>query len=282
MAAAGAAAGAGKKLALGALGAFSGVGAAVAYKLDQSVKADLTLHPPHLHWSHSGLLDSLDHSSIRRGFQVYKQVCAACHSLRYMAYRNLVGVSHTELEAKTEAEESQVQDGPDESGEMFMRPGKLSDYFPKPFANDAAAAAANNGAIPPDLSYIVLARHGNEDYIYHLLNGYCDPPAGIELRDGQHFNPYYPGGAIGMGAPLYNEIIEYDDGTPATLSQLAKDVCTFLTWTASPEHDMRKKMSIKGLGMLTILATLCYYVKRHKWSMIKSRKLFYTPKVPTS
>jgi len=282
MAAAGAAAGVGKKLALGAVGAFSGVGAAVAYKLDQSVKADLTLHPPHLHWSHSGLLDSLDHTSIRRGYQVYKQVCAACHSLRYMAYRNLVGVSHTELEAKTEAEESQVQDGPDESGEMFMRPGKLSDYFPKPFANDAAAAAANNGAIPPDLSYIVLARHGNEDYIYHLLNGYCDPPAGIELRDGQHFNPYYPGGAIGMGAPLYNEIIEYDDGTPATLSQLAKDVCTFLTWTASPEHDMRKKMSIKGLGMLTILATLCYYVKRHKWSMIKSRKLFYTPKVPTS
>jgi len=282
MAAAGAAAGVGKKLAMGAVGAFSGVGAAVAYKLDQSVKADLTLHPPHLHWSHSGLLDSLDHSSIRRGYQVYKQVCAACHSLRYMAYRNLVGVSHTELEAKTEAEEVQVQDGPDESGEMFMRPGKLSDYFPKPFANDAAAAAANNGAIPPDLSYIVLARHGNEDYIYHLLNGYCDPPAGIELRDGQHFNPYYPGGAIGMGAPLYNEIIEYDDGTPATLSQLAKDVCTFLTWTASPEHDMRKKMSIKGLGMLTILATLCYYVKRHKWSVIKSRKLVYTPKVPTS
>jgi len=282
MAAAGAAAGVGKKLAMGAVGAFSGVGAAVAYKLDQSVKADLTLHPPHLHWSHSGLLDSLDHSSIRRGYQVYKQVCAACHSLRYMAYRNLVGVSHTELEAKTEAEEVQVQDGPDESGEMFMRPGKLSDYFPKPFANDAAAAAANNGAIPPDLSYIVLARHGNEDYIYHLLNGYCDPPAGIELRDGQHFNPYFPGGAIGMGAPLYNEIIEYDDGTPATLSQLAKDVCTFLTWTASPEHDMRKKMSIKGLGMLTILATLCYYVKRHKWSVIKSRKLVYTPKVPTS
>merc|ERR1711974_515309 len=109
-----------------------------AYKLDQSVKADLTLHPPHLHWTHSGLIDSLDHASIRRGYQVYKQVCAACHSLRYMAYRNLVGVSHTEADAKAEAEEVQVQDGPDESGEMFMRPGKLSDYFPKPFANDAA------------------------------------------------------------------------------------------------------------------------------------------------
>jgi len=274
--------GAGKKAALAALGAFSGVGAAVAYKLDQSVKADLTLHPPHLHWSHSGLIDSLDHTSIRRGYQVYKQVCAACHSMRYMAFRNLVGVSHTELEAKAEAEEVQVQDGPDESGEMFMRPGKLSDYFPKPFANDAAAAAANNGAIPPDLSYIVLARHGNEDYIYHLLNGYCDPPAGIDLREGQNFNPYYPGGAIGMAPPLYNEIIEYDDGTPATLSQLSKDVVTFLTWTASPEHDMRKKMAIKGLSMLGILMGITYYIKRHKWSVIKSRKILYTPKVPSS
>jgi ubiquinol-cytochrome c reductase cytochrome c1 subunit len=282
MAAAGVAMGAGKKAALAALGAFSGVGAAVAYKLDQSVKADLTLHPPHLHWSHSGLIDSLDHASIRRGYQVYKQVCAACHSMRYMAFRNLVGVSHTELEAKAEAEEVQVQDGPDEAGEMFMRPGKLSDYFPKPFANDAAAAAANNGAIPPDLSYIVLARHGNEDYIYHLLNGYCDPPAGIDLREGQNFNPYFPGGAIGMAAPLYNEIIEYDDGTPATLSQLSKDVCTFLTWTASPEHDMRKKMAIKGLSMLGILMGITYYIKRHKWSVIKSRKILYTPKIASS
>jgi len=279
MAATGVAMGAGKKAALAALGMFSGVGGAVAYKLDQSVRADLTLHPPHLAWSHSGPMDSLDHASIRRGYQVYKQVCAACHSLRYLAYRNLVGVSHTEAEAKAEAEESQCLDGPDESGEMFMRPGKLSDYFPKPFPNDAAAAAANNGAIPPDLSYIVLARHGGEDYIYHLLNGYCDPPAGIELREGQNFNPYFPGGAIGMGAPIYNEIIEYDDGTPATQSQLAKDVCTFLTWTASPEHDMRKKMAIKALSIMALLGGFSYYLKRHKWSVIKSRKIFYTPKV---
>jgi len=271
--------GLGKKAALTALGMFSGVGGAVAYKLDQDVKAELTLHAPSLAWSHSGPIDSLDHASIRRGYQVYKQVCAACHSMRYLAYRNLVGVSHTETEAKAEAEESQALDGPDESGEMFMRPGKLSDYFPRPFANDAAAAAANNGAIPPDLSFITLARHGGEDYIYHLLNGYCDPPAGIELREGQNFNPYFPGGAIGMGAPLYNEIIEYDDGTPATQSQLSKDVCTFLTWAASPEHDMRKRMAIKCLSMLTIMAGLSYYIKRSKWSVVKSRKIFYTPKV---
>merc|ERR1739848_557865 len=171
-----------------------------------------------------------------------------------------------------------VDDGPDQDGNMFTRPGKLSDYFPRPFVNDAAAAAANNGAIPPDLSYITLARHGGEDYVYHLLNGYTDPLEGIELREGQYFNPYYPGGALGMAPPLYNEIIEYEDGTPATLSQLAKDVSTFLTWTASPEHDMRKKMAIKGHSMLGLLMGITYYIKRHKWSAIKSRKILYTPK----
>jgi len=259
--------------------AAAGVAGGVTYTLDQEVRADLTLHPPHLPWSHGGMIDSLDHASIRRGYQVYKQVCAACHSMRYLAFRNLTGVSHTEEEVKAMAEEDQFLDGPDEAGEMFERPGKPSDYFPKPFANDAAAAAANNGAIPPDLSFITLARHGNEDYIYHLLNGYCDPPAGIELREGQYFNPYFPGGAIGMAPPIYNEIIEYDDGTPATQSQLAKDVCTYLTWAASPEHDMRKKMAIKALSMLFLISIPAYYMKRHKWSVIKSRKILYTPKV---
>lgn len=272
---------AGKKAAL-ALGMFSGVGGAVAYKLDQEVKADLILHAPHLPWSHNGVFSSLDHASIRRGYQVYKQVCAACHSMRYLAYRNLVGVSHTEEEAKAEAEEVQVMDGPDEKGDMFMRPGKLSDYFPKPFANDAAAAAANNGAIPPDLSFITLARHGGENYIYHLLNGYCDPPAGIELREGQNFNPYFPGGAIGMAPPIYNEIVEYEDGTPATQSQVAKDVCTFLTWAASPEHDLRKRFAIKAAMIFSLLLTTSYYMKRHKWSLIKSRKIVYTPRSPVA
>jgi len=273
---------AGKKAALAGIGLFTGVGGAVAFKLDQEVKADMTLHAPHLHWSHSGMFDSLDHASVRRGYQVYKQVCAACHSLRFLAYRNLVGVTHTEAEAKELAEEAQVEDGPNEAGDMFMRPGKLSDYFPSPFPNDAAAAAANNGAIPPDLSFITLARHGGEDYIYHLLNGYCDPPAGIDLRDGQHFNPYYPGGAIGMGPPIYNEIVEFEDGTPATQSQVAKDVCTFLTWAASPEHDARKKMAIKSVMIFAMLMGSSYYLKKHKWSVIKSRKIIYTPRVTSS
>jgi len=198
--------------------------------------------------------------------------------MRFIAYRNLVDVAYTEAEAKAEAAEVMITDGPNENGDMFQRPGKLSDYFPKPYANDNAAAAANNGAIPPDLSYIALARHGCEDYVYHLLTSYCDAPAGIDLREGQNFNPYFPGGAIGMAAPIYNEIIEYDDGTPATQSQLAKDIATFLTWTASPEHDLRKKMSIKITMILGIMFGVSLYMKRFRWSVLKSRKLVYTPK----
>jgi len=269
----------GKKVALALLGTGAGGAAAVAAALDDSVKADMVLHPPKLPWSHNGPLESLDHASIRRGYQVYKQVCSACHSMRFLAFRNLVDVAYSEEEAKELAMDVMVVDGPNDAGEMFERPGKLSDYFPKPYPNDEAASAANNGAIPPDLSFIALARHGREDYIYHLLTSYCDPPAGIELMDGQHFNPYFPGGAIGMAAPLYNEIIEYDDGTPPTQSQLAKDVSTFLTWAASPEHDLRKKMSIKALTALSILSGLLFYMKRFRWSVLKTRKIVYTPKV---
>lgn len=244
--------------------------------LDNKVKAELSIHPPKLPWSHKGPLDSLDHSSIRRGYQVYKQVCSACHSMKFLAFRNLVDICYTEEEAKSMAEEEQVVDY-NNDGEMITRPGKLFDYFPSPFANDAAAAAANNGAVPPDMSFISLARHGKEDYIFHLLTSYCDPPAGMELMEGQYFNPYMLGGSIAMAPPLYNDMIEYDDGTPATISQMAKDISTFLVWAASPEHDMRKRMAIKAMSMLSLLAIFSYYIKRHKWTVIKSRQLVFTP-----
>merc|ERR1711988_49080 len=198
--------------------------------------------------------------------------------MKFIPYRHLRDIAFTESELKAEAAEIKVMDGPNDQGEMFERDGKHTDYFPRPYPNDKAAAYANNGAFPPDLSYIALARHGGEDYIFHLLTSYCDPPAGIDLMDGQHFNPYFPGGAIGMAAPLYNEIIEYDDGTPATQSQLAKDVATFLTWSASPEHDLRKKMGLEALTLLSIIALPSYYIKRSKWSVLKSRKIVFTPK----
>ncbi|XP_028823073.1 cytochrome c1, heme protein, mitochondrial-like [Denticeps clupeoides] len=268
----------GRKAALAALGVAAAGGAGLALLLHQSVKAsELELHPPSYPWSHGGMLSALDHASVRRGYQVYKQVCSACHSMEYLAFRNLVGVSHTESEVKVLAEEIEVVDGPDESGEMFTRPGKLSDYFPKPYPNPEAARAANNGALPPDLSYIVNARHGGEDYVFSLLTGYCDPPPGVSVREGLYYNPYFPGQAIGMAPPIYNEVLEYEDGTPATMSQVAKDVCTFLRWAAEPEHDQRKRMGLKLLLGASVLIPLIYYMKRHKWSVLKSRKIAYRP-----
>ncbi|KAK7070817.1 iso-1-cytochrome c [Halocaridina rubra] len=268
----------GKKTFLGLLGVVGGGAAGLAFALNESVKAsDLTLHTSNFPWSHNGYFSSLDHASIRRGYEVYKNVCAACHSMKYIAFRNLIGVSHTESEAKAEAEAIQVKDGPDEEGNMFERPGKLSDYFPNPYTNDEAARSANNGALPPDLSYITSARHGGENYIFSLLTGYCDPPAGVQVREGLYYNPYFPGGAIGMAQALYNEVMEYSDGTPATSSQMAKDVATFLKWASEPEHDQRKRMALKALMMFSLLFAITYYIKRHKWSVLKSRKIAYKP-----
>jgi ubiquinol-cytochrome c reductase cytochrome c1 subunit len=255
------------------------IGLGVALQMSVSA-GELELHPPHYGWSHSGYLDAIDHASARRGYQVYKQVCAACHSMNYMYYRNLVGTIMTEDEAKAEAEEVMVTDGPDDTGAMFQRPGKLADKFAKPYANDEAAKAANNGALPPDLTFIVNARHGGEDYIFSLLLGYCDPPAGIEVREGMHYNPYFPGGMTGMARSIYNETIEYEDGTPATASQLAKDVCTFLRLAAEPEHDDRKRMGIKMIMIMVPMIGILFFFKRHKWSVLKSRKLAFKPKQP--
>ncbi|KAG1741116.1 cytochrome c1, component of the mitochondrial respiratory chain [Suillus lakei] len=231
--------------------------------------ADDGLHPAALPWSHKGLFDSFDHSSIRRGFQVYREVCAACHSLDRIAWRNLVGVSHTADEARLLAEDVEYTDGPDDKGEMFQRPGKLSDYLPSPYPNEEAARAGNGGALPPDLSLIIKARHGGADYVFSLLTGYIDPPAGVEIRDGMNYNPYFPGGAISMA--------RYDDGTPATTSQMAKDIVTFLNWAAEPEHDDRKKMGIKAVILFSALFAASIGVKRFKWTVIKNRKIFYNP-----
>ena len=258
-----------------ALGLLAAGGSACAILGTTVYAEELGLHPPHFPWSHLGMTQSLDHASMRRGFQVYQQVCAACHSMKYIAYRNLIGVTHTEEEARALAEEIQVVDGPDDDGNMFERPGKLSDYLPQPYPNEEAARAANEGAYPPDLSFIANARHGGEDYVFSILTGYFDAPAGIELRDGLYFNAYFPGQAIAMAPALYTNIIEYEDGTPATMSQLAKDVSTFLRWAAEPDHDNRKRMGIKALSLFSFLVIASWYYKRHKWSVLKSRKLAY-------
>jgi len=237
------------------------------------------LHPPAYPWPHKGLLDSFDHASIRRGYQVYREVCAACHSLDRIAWRNLVGVSHTVDEVKAMAEEVEYEDGPNDEGEMFQRPGKLSDYMPPPYANEEAARAGNGGALPPDLSLITKARHGGVDYVFALLTGYIDPPAGVEVREGMNYNPYFPGGAISMARVLFDGLVEYDDQTPATTTQMAKDVVTFLNWAAEPEHDERKRLGLKAVILFSVLTALSLYVKRFKWAVIKNRKIFYNPPV---
>ncbi|KAG9001484.1 cytochrome c1 [Tulasnella sp. JGI-2019a] len=239
--------------------------------------ADVGLHPAHYPWSHSGLLESFDHASIRRGYQVYREVCAACHSLDRIAWRNLVGVSHGVDEVKAMAEEVEYEDGPNDAGENFMRPGKLADYMPKPYPNEEAARAGNGGALPPDLSLIVKARHGAADYIFSLLTGYVDPPAGVHIREGLNYNPYFPGGAIAMARVLFDGVVEYPDGTPATTSQMAKDVVTFLNWAAEPEHDDRKKIGLQAVIIFSVLTTLALYTKRFKWTPLKNRKIFYNP-----
>ncbi|KAI3637646.1 hypothetical protein MIR68_004295 [Amoeboaphelidium protococcarum] len=270
--------------------AASAVSAVLAYKVMQmkaqpmhqlhiAISDDRNhgLHPPHHHWEHHSPVKTFDAAAIRRGFQVYKEVCSQCHSLKFIAFRNLVGVSHTEDEAKELALEYEIEDGPNDQGEMYKRPGRLSDYFPPVYPNEEAARAANNGALPPDLSCIVKARMGYEDYVFSLLTGYTEPPAGIKLREGLHYNPYMPGGAISMARVLYDGIVDYEDGTPATSSQMAKDVVTFLAWASEPEHDTRKKWGMKVMILLGTLAPIAFWWKRHTWSYLKTRKIVIIP-----
>lgn len=243
-----------RRLALAAGAAVAGGAGLIAALERETVKAsELNLHPPELPWSHNGLFGQYDAFSIRRGWQVYKQVCVACHSLEVIAYYQMVNVFLTLEEAKAEAAEAMVWDGPGDDGKMFQRPGKVADRVPKPYENTVAAALANNGAVPPDLSLITLARHGGLDYVFWLLTSYAEePPAGIRLGPGQAYNPYFPGGVIGMPRQLFDEGVEYDDGTPATTSQQAKDVCTFLAWTADPHLDLRKRTGFKGFCMTAL------------------------------
>lgn len=243
-----------------------------------SIKADEAIHPPHFAWPHHGAFSGYDHASLRRGYQIYKEVCSQCHGLDRIAFRNLIGATHTEKEAKDIATSYNITDGPDDRGKPFERPGKLSDYFPNPYANENEARAANNKAYPPDLSLITKARHGGEDYIFALLTGYKDPPAGVELRDGLHYNPYFPGCAIAMPQQLYDDMIEYDDGTPATVSQMAKDVTSFLSWAAEPELEERKLMGFRAFLLLGGMLVFFYYMKRYRWNVLKTRRVVFDPK----
>ena len=224
-------------------------------------------------WTFKGLFGKFDRASLQRGYQVYTEVCAACHSMKYLSYRNLSekgGPEFSVAQAKAIAASFEVTDGPNSDGEMFSRPGKLSDKFVMPYENIKAAEAANGGAYPPDMSVLVKARGGGVDYIYSLLQGYEEAPSGMILDEGVHYNKYMYGNKIKMSAPLSDGIIEYSDGTNPSVEQMSKDVTTFLMWAAEPHLESRHQMGFKAIIYLIILTILVYFSMKKIWSRVES------------
>ena len=232
-----------------------------------------TIDPIKVNWSFKELTGKFDRASLQRGFQVYKEVCASCHSMQYLSYRNLGepgGPEFTQDEVKAIAASVEIEDGPDSQGEMFTRPGKPSDKFKSPYPNVEASTAANGGAYPPDMSVLVKARPGGADYMYSVLMGYEEPPAGMKLDDGVYYNKYMIGQKIKMASPLSDGIVEYSDGTEATMDQMAKDVTTFLAWAAEPELEERHRVGFKVIIYLILLTILVYLSMKKIWSRIDS------------
>ena len=224
---------------------------------------------PHQHWHFTGPFGTFDRGALQRGFQVYSQVCSACHGMDHLYYRNLSALGYNEAEVKAIAAEFEVTDGPNDEGEMFDRPAKPSDRFKNPFPNAKAAAYANNGALPPDLSLITKARAHGADYVYALLTGYSDKvPKDIELLSGQYYNKYMAGHVIAMAPPLSDGMVAYEDGTAETVEQYSKDIVEFLVWSSEPTMEIRKRTGIKVLFFLSIFCAIMYAVKRKIWSDI--------------
>ena len=253
--------------------------AGLAVATSQAMAAGEAPLAPAQRWSHSGMFGTFERGDLHRGMQVYREVCHGCHSLDLVAFRNLGLIGFAEGDVQAIAGEYEVEDGPDDDGEMFLRPAKPSDRWPGPFPNDQAARAANGGALPPDLSLIVKARAGESifkgtklreygsDYLYALLTGYReDPPHDVELMPGMYYNDYFPGHQIAMAPPLNDGAIEYADGTAATVEQQARDVATFLAWAGDPNAEARRNMGIKVLLFLVVLTALLFALKRKIWA----------------
>ena len=238
-------------------------------------------------WTFSGPFGYYDKAQLQRGLKVYAEVCAACHALGLISYRNLADLGYSEQQIKNFAAESEVTDGPNDDGEMFDRPAAPTDRFVSPYANDKEAAAANNGALPPDMSLLAKARapergfptfifdvftmyaENGADYIYSLLVGYQDPPEGVSVLEGLHYNPYFVAGeALAMAAPLSDDLVEFDDGTASSMEQQAKDVSAFLMWAADPGLPERKQRGFIVILFLIIFAGLLYFTKKKVWANV--------------
>ncbi|AMM83415.1 cytochrome c1 [Martelella sp. AD-3] len=238
-------------------------------------------HPEQMDWSFAGPFGTYDRGQLQRGLKVYKDVCSACHSLDLVAFRTLSDLGYSEEQVKAFAAEYEIEAGPDNDGNMYMRPGIPSDYFPAPFENPEQAAASNNGAAPPDLSLMAKARgitrgfptfvfdiftqyqEGGPDYIHALLTGYEEPPEGAEIPAGTYYNPYFANAAaLAMAPPLSDGIVSYDDGAPETVDQYSRDIAAFLMWTAEPKLEERKQTGLVVMVFLVIMAVLVFLTKK--------------------
>ncbi|MGB0934496.1 MAG: cytochrome c1 [Alphaproteobacteria bacterium] len=225
--------------------------------------------PPQQQWSFSGMRGTFDRGELQRGFQVYREVCASCHGINLLSFRNLSALGFSDAEIKAIAAEYEVADGPDDAGEMYDRPAEPHDRFVPPFANEKAARASNNGSLPPDLSLITKARFNGPDYLYALLTGYQDQPEGTEVQEGMYYNIYFPGNQIAMKSPLSDGQVEYSDGTTATVAQMSRDVTAFLAWAAEPEMESRKETGLMVLLYMLIFTAFLFISMNRIWARVK-------------
>lgn len=275
-------------LAVAGLVAAGAMGVALAQEEHNAAEpTHFPIHKPSEEsWSFAGPFGTYDKAQLQRGLKVYKEVCSACHSMDLVAFRTLEDLGYTEAQVKALAAEYEVEDGPNADGEMFTRKATPNDHFPAPFPNHAAAAAANNGAAPPDFSLIAKARsvergfptfvfdiftqyaEGGPDYIHALLTGYDqEAPAGMEIAEGTHYNPYFIAGkSLAMAKPLSDDQVTYDDGSPQTVDQYSRDVSAFLMWAAEPHMESRKQTGFSVMAFLLLFGALVYLTKRRIWA----------------
>ena len=236
---------------------------------DEKPASKFARHAEQNIWNFDGHFGTFDRAAVQRGFQVYKEVCSACHGIERVAFRNLQEIGFSEAEVKTLAAEYSYA-ALDGEGEEIERPGKPADKFPSPFANEDAARAANNGAYPPDLSLITKARHDGANYVHSLIVGYEDAPEGFVLGEGMHYNPYFEGRQVAMAAPIVMDgQVSYEDETEASIDQMAHDLVNFLQWAAEPEMEARKSMGLKVMLFLLVFTGFFYVAKKRIWKDVK-------------
>jgi len=236
------------------------------FVISSTTHAEEAKTPPPHSWTFQGPFGTYNRAEVQRGLKVFKEVCSTCHALKRVSFRSLKDIGLSETEIKAFASQYEVPDAPNDEGQVLPRKALPSDYFPAPYANEKAARAANNGAFPPDLSVITKARRHGPTYVYALLTGYQDPPADVKVGEGQYYNPYMTGQQIAMIPPLKADLVAYDDGTSPTVEQMAHDVVAFLSWTAEPEAEERKRLGFKVMLYLTVMTILMYFAKRKIWA----------------